>query len=84
MTGQLPYHEVRSVRIMDAIIEGKHPQRPLNTYIPGTMRKLWQICKRCWELDPRKRLKIRDVTEELSVIDPVSLDEFQLVKSGSD
>lgn len=75
MTGQLPYHEIRSVRVMDTIIEGKHPKRPWDTYVPGATRKLWQICERCWKLDPNKRLKIEDITKELSFIDPASLDK---------
>lgn len=71
---------------MDAIIEGKHPKKPRN--MSYEMKKLWEICERCWERDPSKRLKIQVATKVLSDINSTSFDDgscecpFEVVFKG--
>lgn len=67
MTEDVPYcQHKQDAQVMFAIIKKKYPVKPNGMSVP--MKALWNVCKGCWVHDPNKRLKIRDVVRELSLI----------------
>lgn len=57
ITGKTPYSERTSdVSVMMAVIEGKHPQRPVELSAGGIFDDgRWELLGRCWRMSPSER-----------------------------
>ena len=53
-TGNLPFHGLNDLQIVDAIDDGKRPERP-NLDECELPDRTWTMMKECWDSDPRKR-----------------------------
>lgn len=70
MTEDIPYRQHKQdAQVMFAIIKKKYPKKPERMLTP--MISLWKICKGCWAHDPKRRLKIREIVYQLSLISSV-------------
>ena len=73
MTKKLPYDNIHiDPVVMFAIIQGQLPSwGDSQLYSEGVQvqKRLYELCKKCWVSDPRKRVTIEGILEYMSPTD---------------
>lgn len=55
-------------KLMGDMAEGKFPPRPSLKDVPAFCDELWELCTRCWVIDPHKRPPIASIVRDLMVL----------------
>ena len=62
-TGNQPFHHLRGYAVIQAILQGQRPQRPLDEDCEGGSPpdELWGLIEQCWMQDPKERIETTEV-----------------------
>ena len=67
LTGKLPFFELKNDgQVVMAIISGELPKKP-SEEIGTEIEVLWDICERCWTVNPEERPTMASVLRRLNV-----------------
>ena len=64
-TGRHPFSELTASVVTSEIIDGKRPARPQGTQELGLTNSVWNTTVRCWDQEPARRPKMREVVRVL-------------------
>ena len=67
LCGHNPYHGMRKLEIMPAILEGVRPEKPKNAMDLGFTEALWETVEKCWAGDRSARPDVKEILSCLSV-----------------
>ena len=67
LCGNVPYGEITNrAAVINAVMNGRRPQKPEAAESLGFTDELWKIVERCWSVDAGTRPDVRTVLSHLN------------------